>query len=79
MEVRRLRIGDQVNHFRSAIAVALPGAALVIFGALWLVCWLVSGFRFPVEGYGGWNAAAAIALVATGAALLASARLKRQG
>jgi len=62
---------------RSSLALALPGAALLIFGALWLVCWLVSGFRFPVEGYGGWNAVAAAALMATGAALLARARLSR--
>jgi len=60
-----------VNTAPFPVTVALCGAALAVFGALWLTCWIVSGFRFPVEGYGVWNALAAIGLITTGGAMVA--------
>jgi len=57
--------------------LAVVGAALGLFGLLWLACWLVSGFRFPVDGFGAWNGLAAAALIATGAAMVVRAGLGR--
>jgi hypothetical protein len=52
---------------RTALVVVLIGAALLIFGALWTTCALVSALGFPVAGYGAWNLAAGLALVIVGA------------
>ncbi len=67
-----------MNNSRVALALAIPGAALLIFGLLWLACWLVSGFQFPVAGYEGWNAVAGAALIVTGGALLVRALFVRR-
>lgn len=59
---------------RLSLVLGLVGAALGLFGLLWLACWFVSGFRFPVDGFGAWNGIAAAALIATGAAMVVHAR-----
>jgi hypothetical protein len=66
------------SRSRLAITVILIGAALVIFGALWTTCAVVSALAFPVAGYGAWNLAGGLALVIVGALMALRGRWLRR-
>jgi hypothetical protein len=66
------------SRSRLALTVILVGAALLIFGALWTTCALVSALGFPVAGYGAWNLTAGLALVTAGALMAVRGRWLRQ-
>ncbi len=66
------------SRSRLALVVILIGAALLIFGALWTTCALVSTLGFPVAGYGAWNLAAGLALVIVGALMVLRGRWLRR-
>ena len=66
------------SRSRPALTLIAIGAALVIFGALWTTCALVSALGFPVAGYGAWNFTAGLALVTAGALMALRGRWLRR-